>query len=100
MSFEENVKHIDDLDDKKLSPLHYAARYSNIEILKTLIHYGANPNRAGDDEMTPLHYSARLLKSCLLTFSAFCLLFEAVCLHFQLFVCVLTAVFINAGTVA
>ena len=59
LDLDENIRKIDDLDEKKLSPLHYAARYSNIEILKLLIKYGANPNQAGDDDMTPLHYSAR-----------------------------------------
>ena len=59
LKLDENIRKIDDLDEKKLSPLHYAARYSNIEILKLLIKHGANPNQAGDDDMTPLHYSAR-----------------------------------------
>ena len=38
-------KHINDLDEKKLSPLHYAARYSNIEVMQILINNGADPNR-------------------------------------------------------
>ena len=50
---------INELDEKKLTPLHYAARYSNIEVMKILVENGADINRLGDDDMTPLHYAAR-----------------------------------------
>lgn len=56
---EELRRHINDLDEKKLTPLHYAARNSNIEIMKILVENGADVNKMGDDNMTPLHYSAR-----------------------------------------
>lgn len=52
-------KHINDLDEKKLTPLHYAARNSNIDIMKVLSENGADVNKMGDDNMTPLHYAAR-----------------------------------------
>ena len=50
---------INELDEKKLTPLHYAARSSNIEVMKILFEHGANANKLGDDDMTPLHYAAR-----------------------------------------
>ena len=55
------TKFLNELDEKKLSPLHYAARHSNIEVMKVLVENGANINRQGDDKMTPLHYAARYL---------------------------------------
>ena len=53
------IKFINKLDEKKLSPLHYAARHSNIEVMKLLVENGADINKLGDDNMTPLHYTAR-----------------------------------------
>ena len=53
---------INELDEKLLTPLHYAARYSNVEMMKFLIGLGADLNRRGDDDMTPLHYAARYSK--------------------------------------
>ena len=50
---------INELDDRKLTPLHYAARYSNIEVMKILFEHGALASILGDDDMTPLHYAAR-----------------------------------------
>ena len=50
---------INELDEKKLTPLHYAARSSNIEVMKILFEHGANASKLGDDDMTPLHYAAR-----------------------------------------
>ena len=50
---------IDDLDHKKNSPLHYAVRYSHIDIVKALIDMNANVNMVGSDGMTPVHYAAR-----------------------------------------
>ena len=54
-----SVVGVNELDEKKLTPLHYAARYSNIEVMKILVNHGADVNRLGDDDMTPLHYAAR-----------------------------------------
>ena len=53
------MHNINELDEKKLTPLHYAARYSNIEVMKILFEHGALANKLGDDDMTPLHYAAR-----------------------------------------
>ena len=54
---------IDDLDHKKNSPLHYAVRYSHIDIVKALIDMNANVNMVGSDGMTPVHYAARYGKN-------------------------------------
>ena len=51
-----------ELDDKKLSPLHYAARYCNSEMVEFIIERADESfdiNQKGDDDMTPLHYVAR-----------------------------------------
>ena len=48
------IRHINDLDEKKLTPLHYAARHCNIEAMKILVDYGASIDKLGDDDMTPL----------------------------------------------
>ena len=55
----EAVRHINELDEKTLTPLHYAARYSNLEVMKILVENGAVLDKLGDDNMTPLHYAAR-----------------------------------------
>ena len=48
------------LDEKKNSPLHYAARYSNLAIVKTLLENElVVVDNVGSDQMTPLHYAAR-----------------------------------------
>ena len=36
-SYAETMKYINALDEKKLTPLHYAARHSNLEVLKILV---------------------------------------------------------------
>ena len=56
---EELRKRVNDLDEKKLTPLHYAARYSHVEIIDLLLELGAEINQPGDDDMTPIHYAAR-----------------------------------------
>ena len=50
------LRNVNILDEKKLTPLHYAARHSNIEAMKILVEHGADVNKLGDDDMTPLHY--------------------------------------------
>ena len=50
---------VNSLDEKDLTPLHYAARYSNFKMLVVLHENGADLNKKGDDGMTPLHYAAR-----------------------------------------
>ena len=54
---------IDALDSKQNSALHYAVRYSHIEIVKDLIAINAAVNIVGSDGMTPLHYAARYGKN-------------------------------------
>ena len=49
------------LDDNKFSALHYAVRCSNVETVKVLLKYGADPNRQGKEGFTPLHILARLV---------------------------------------
>ena len=57
------LKQINDLDEKKLTPLHYAARHSNIEAMKILVDHGADVKKLGDDNMSPLHYVSRYGKT-------------------------------------
>ena len=78
---EELSKRVNDLDERRLTPLHYAARwqktkqnknrfrtkikqtisnrYSHVEIIDLLLELGAEINQPGDDDMTPIHYAAR-----------------------------------------
>ena len=58
---ENPIKFINKLDEKKLSPLHYAARHSNIEVMKLLVENGADINKLGDDNMTPLQKTWSLI---------------------------------------
>ncbi|XP_050405831.1 transient receptor potential cation channel subfamily A member 1 homolog [Patella vulgata] len=46
-------------DDDELSPLHYAARYNHLSVVKLLVENNADPNDRGEDGITPLHYAAR-----------------------------------------
>ena len=57
------LRNVNILDEKKLTPLHYAARHSNIEAMKILVEHGADVNKLGDDDMTPLHYVSRYGKN-------------------------------------
>ena len=50
----------------KVSALHYAARYSHIDVMHVLVQNGADVNIQGDDGLTPLHYAARY-HSCMLS---------------------------------
>ena len=66
------LRSINELDEKKLTPLHYAAKHSNIEVMKLLVEHGANVNKLGDDAMSPLHYAARLVfENNVLSFESF-----------------------------
>ena len=54
------LRRVNDLDEKSLSALHYAARYSHVQMIRELVtEMKADVDRAGDDDMTPLHYAAR-----------------------------------------
>ena len=50
---------LNQLDNNKISVLHYAARYDHISIVRLLVSYGADVNIKGDDGLTPLHFCAR-----------------------------------------
>ena len=57
-------ENINELDNKENSALHYAARYSHIEIVATLVEtLGAKTNVVGSDKMTPVHYASRYGKN-------------------------------------
>lgn len=52
-------KKINVQDEDNLTPLHYAARYNQLDVLKLLVENHADI-QAGDDEgLTPLHYASR-----------------------------------------
>ncbi|XP_076357640.1 transient receptor potential cation channel subfamily A member 1 homolog isoform X2 [Tachypleus tridentatus] len=50
-------------DEDLLTPLHYAARYNNIDVVKLLVEKGADVNFQGEDGLVPLHFAARYKKS-------------------------------------
>nr|UPO70950.1 sTRP5 [Mesobuthus martensii] len=50
---------INSLDDKKMTPLHYAARYNHINVAKLLLDYGAEIDSKGEDGVLPLHVASR-----------------------------------------
>ena len=50
---------LNELDYKQNTPLHYAVRYSHLEVVQLLLSHQARVNVAGSDGMTPVHYSAR-----------------------------------------
>ncbi|PVD29254.1 hypothetical protein C0Q70_11851 [Pomacea canaliculata] len=52
-------KKINDYDDDSLTPLHYAARYNFLGVVKLLVENGADVNKVGEDDDTPLHHAAR-----------------------------------------
>jgi len=46
-------------DENRLTPLHYAARYHQLECIKLLIGIGADVSKKGEDNLTPLHMLAK-----------------------------------------
>ncbi|KAK7502989.1 hypothetical protein BaRGS_00005615 [Batillaria attramentaria] len=52
-------KKINQYDEDDLTPLHYAARYNFLAVVKLLVEYGADVNKRGEDGVTPLHHAAR-----------------------------------------
>ncbi|KAK7106988.1 hypothetical protein V1264_014984 [Littorina saxatilis] len=52
-------KKINQYDEDDLTPLHYAARYNFLGVVKLLVENGADVNRRGEDDVTPLHHAAR-----------------------------------------
>ena len=60
---ESRLEDVNDFDSKINSPLHYAVRYSHIDIVRTLLDHNARVNLVGSDGMTPVHYAARYGKN-------------------------------------
>eukprot|EP00092_Neocalanus_flemingeri_P024563 GFUD01026641.1.p1 GENE.GFUD01026641.1~~GFUD01026641.1.p1 ORF type:complete len:1187 (+),score=294.85 GFUD01026641.1:192-3752(+) len=54
---------LDELDVKENSALHYAARYSHLDIVNMLLKNSVKIDNIGSDGMTPLHYAARYGKN-------------------------------------
>ncbi|RUS77619.1 hypothetical protein EGW08_014619 [Elysia chlorotica] len=52
-------KKVNQYDEDDLTPLHYAARYNHLSVVKLLVQAGANVQMTGDDNVTPLHHAAR-----------------------------------------
>lgn len=51
------------MDSKENSALHYAARYSHMELVQILLDNKVMVDNVGSDGMTPLHYAARYGKN-------------------------------------
>ncbi|GFO37455.1 transient receptor potential cation channel subfamily a member 1-like protein [Plakobranchus ocellatus] len=50
---------INQFDEDDLTPLHYAARYNHLNVVKLLVEAGADVHSMGEDNVTPLHLAAR-----------------------------------------
>lgn len=60
---EANRKWLNLLDDKEMSPMHYAAQCNRQEIIEKLLDAGADVNIRGKENITPLHVASRLVNS-------------------------------------
>lgn len=49
-------------DSHQLTPLHYAVKYNNIDVVRILLEKGADINVSGKGNTTPLHYATRYMK--------------------------------------
>jgi len=45
-------------DKRRLTPLHCAVNSTALDVVRTLLRYGANPNAVDRDGLAPLHYAA------------------------------------------
>ncbi|KAI8752888.1 transient receptor potential cation channel subfamily A member 1 [Biomphalaria glabrata] len=53
-------KKINQFDEDNITPLHYAARYNSLGVVKVLVEAGADVQAVGgEDRITPLHHAAR-----------------------------------------
>ncbi|KAH9498505.1 Transient receptor putative cation channel sub A member 1 [Bulinus truncatus] len=52
-------KKINQYDEDGLTPLHYAARYNHLSVVKVLVDAGADVQATGPDRITPLHHAVR-----------------------------------------
>ncbi|XP_071505517.1 LOW QUALITY PROTEIN: transient receptor potential cation channel subfamily A member 1 homolog [Diadema antillarum] len=52
-------KTVNALDENGVSPLHYAARYNHLEVIKLLVEHGADVNRKGEGDLVPLHFACK-----------------------------------------
>ena len=50
---------INELDESKVSALHYAARQNSLQIMEILLSHGAEVDIKGPGGLTPLHFAAR-----------------------------------------
>ena len=50
---------IDELDESKVSALHYAARQNSLQIMEILLSHGAHVDIKAAGGLTPLHFAAR-----------------------------------------
>ena len=50
---------VDQLNNYQQSPLHYAARYNQVEAINALLKAGANVNQLNKDQASPLYWTAR-----------------------------------------
>ncbi|XP_041463333.1 transient receptor potential cation channel subfamily A member 1 homolog isoform X1 [Lytechinus variegatus] len=51
------------LDENGISPLHYAARYNHLAVVKMLVDSGADVNVKGEGGMVPLHFACKFKHS-------------------------------------
>ncbi|XP_030851100.1 transient receptor potential cation channel subfamily A member 1 homolog isoform X3 [Strongylocentrotus purpuratus] len=52
-------KALNALDENGISPLHYAARYNHLPVVKMLVDNGADVNWKGEGGMVPLHFACK-----------------------------------------
>jgi ankyrin repeat protein len=52
--------HVNSLDSKGFTPLHYAARFNRTEMVKLLLDEGANATQGNKNFLTPIHEAAKL----------------------------------------
>nr|XP_018668223.2 transient receptor potential cation channel subfamily A member 1 homolog isoform X2 [Ciona intestinalis] len=61
-TMQQKKKRLNEKDDGKLTPMHYAARYNHYHMISYLIKNGASVQIKGEDDATPLHFIAKYKK--------------------------------------